>query len=450
LRLTPAQRTAAEQAWRAAAALLESGAQGAALVLTAELLRAVHSCRVARLPRLSAAGVRVAQHLRDLHAERPEFRLASLSSDIQQLLETAHALRTAGETVDSRWIGEARRGYAEVGSLHLLGLCCEAVVSSTGYAGVVSYLLDQSGVIWSLGDVAPGDAQRCRFVYGSPIPLADATLDHRALCRAGLDVERATAAANRRLGAGQGVSAADAEGSLWSAPPLAGLWGPLEPQLERAWAARSEDQHRAGDDWLFLRGTLAGASSDGVLLRVDGITLNGSMPSAHRELSYRHNLGLLAHAVGLGVWAIGRVAFARPRTVFLLAIGGEELRLPEAWLGRVNLGLDRLEAKHLPAADQTTQADAQRLSAGHVDPLEPLRRRLQQIVLGGRGVTSSVAASGFARDEARLASTQLPTAALLLRRLRQASEQDLADAWLAARIYLHAAETHLQRQVWLG
>jgi hypothetical protein len=451
VKLDAVQRAAAEQAWHAAAALLEAGAQGASLVLTAELLRAVHSCRVAGLPRLSSAGLRAAQQLRDLHAGQPEFRLAGLSSDVYQVLATAHALRSAGDAVDVRWLGEARRGYADVGSLRLTGFFSEPVVSASGYAGVVTYLVDPSGVVWSVGDIAPGDVERCLVAYVSPVPLGQLALDHRALSRAGMYVQRATAAANRRLGAGRGVAAASADGVHWWDPALVRLWGSFETQLEQAWAARSEDERRAGDDLLFLRGTLAGATSDSVLLQVGGVVLQCIAPSAHQGLAYRHNLRLLARAAGLEVWAIARVAFGRPRGVLLLAVGGPALLLPEAWRGRVNLGLDRVRAAHLPSlTGERVIASSRSASTHSSDPLDPLRRRLGQVLLAGRAAASPVASGGFLRDEAALERSQMPTAAVLLRRLRQAPGEALAEAWLAAQIYLTAAESRLQRAAWLA
>ncbi len=450
--LTPAQRAAARQAWSATEALLESGAQAAGLVLHAELSRAVHSCRVARLPRLSSAGLRTAQQLRDLQARRPEFRLASLSWDVYQVLRTAHVLRGA-EPVAGRWIGEARRGYSRVGSLRLAGVFTEAVVSAAGYAGVVTYLADESSQLWSLGDVAPGDAHRCQFAYVSPLELGEFAVEHRALGRGGLGLEGATAAPNRRLGAGRGVVASDAAGVAFGEAPLLGLWdAPLAAQLDRAWAARGEDERHAGDDLLFVRCSVVGAGLETLVLETDaGLTLYASAPSGHAELAYRHNLGMLARAPGLPLWTIGRIVYARPRMLALLAIGSAALRLPSDWHARVNLGLDRLRPEHLPAgAGPLPVRVSEAALAPPVDPLDPLERRLQQVLLGGRAATSATAWSGFVRDEDALARNQLGTAAALLARLRQSPGEGLAEAWLAARHYLAAAQARLQRAAWLG
>jgi hypothetical protein len=447
LKLKPAQRDAAEQAWQASSALLESGAQGASLLLLAELERAVHSARVSRLHRLAAAGMRVAQQLRDLHAARPEFRLAALTADVHQLLLVAHAIRTASGEVDARWIGEARRGYTEIGDLRLWGLFTEAVAAASGYAGTVTYLASDDGSLWSLGDIAPGDVARCRWAYVTPFDLGEVSLTHRALGRAGLRLEHATASESRRLGSGRRITAELADGVGWSEPPLDNLWAPsLRAQLDRAWTARTDDLRRAGDDLLFLRGRVLGPLRDAVVLDIGGgVTVRGVAPSAHAELAYRQNLALLSGATGRAVWLIGRVAFARPRTVELLAIGGDQLALPEDWCGRVNLGLDRLQAAHLPA--RTAALRVPDVAEAPADPLLPLERRLEQLLLGGRTTASSAAVSGFARDEALLAKNQLPTAATLLRRLR---EEPSADAWLAARVYLTAAQARLQKEDWLA
>jgi len=452
VRLKPAQHAAAEQAWRAAAGLLESGAQAADLVARAELLRAVHSCRAASLPRLSSAGLRAAQHVRDLHERQPEFRLASLSWDVFQVLRTAHVLRGA-ETVAARWIGEARRGYARIGSLRLAGVFTEPVVSGSGYAGVVTYLADESGQLWSLGDVAPGDAHRTQFAYVTPLELGELEIEHRWLGRGGLALEGATAAANRRLGMGRGLAASDVDGVGFDEAPLRGLFQrPLREQLDRAWAARGEDERHAGDDLLFARCSVFGASRDALLLQTDDsqVVLHATAPSGHAELAYRRNLQLLARAPGLGLWVIGRIVYGRPRTLALLAIGSSELRVPSEWGGRVNLGLDRLVPQHLPVGASGGTALATEAEPAGVDPLDALERRLQQVLLAGRSAASSAAASGFARDEAALRRDQLATGAELLARLRQSERGGFGKAWLAARLYLAAASATLQREAWLS
>lgn len=462
VRLEVAQRAAAEEAWTAAAGLLDAGSQAAGLVLIGELLRAVHSCRLAALPRLSAAGTRVAQQIRDLDAQRPQFKLEGLTWDFQELVATAHALRSADEA-DAKWVGTARRAYAQVGSLELSGMFTEPIVRASGYGGVATYLADPNSVIWSLSDVAPGDAERCFMAYVTPLALGDATVDHRSLCREGLSVQNATAAANRRLGSGRSVSAVSTDGVAWTDPSLVRLWDtPFEVQLDRAWSVRERpiDERCAGDDLLFVRCSVLGAHDDALLLQAGSTTLHGIAPSAHAELRYRHNLAVLATAAELPLLVVGRIAYSRPRTLLLLAIatvsGTNGLRLPEEWNGRVNLGLDVLPSDQ--ARPRTVTRAPAESAEPRLDPLDPLKRRLQQVLLGGHSAVSQTTWSGFERDERLLARNQMPTAAALLRQLRDAAigEADaatrrnrLARAWLAGRTYVAAAEARLQRLGWL-
>jgi hypothetical protein len=355
-------------------------------------------------------------------------------------------VRTAGNDIDAHWVGEARRGYTEVGSLALSGLFTEAVTSATGYAGVVTYFADESGTLWSLGDIAPGDDGRCRFAYVTPFAIGETRLEHRALSRAGIRLEHARAASNRRLGIGRQLVAEPVDGVAWTEPPLAALFNPpLAAQLQRTWLS-SEADRGAGDDLVFLRATVAGATPNALLLRSEHVLLHAIAPYA--ELAYRKNLELLSRAVGLAVWLIGRPVISRPRTLHALALASPELTVPDDWRGRINLALDQLLPEHLPPARESAVKEAP--GATTIDPLLPLARRLEQVLLAGASAASAITVAGFMRDEGALQRNQLPTAAALLRRLRQAPPEDLTEAWLAARIYLAAAQGKLQREAWLA
>jgi hypothetical protein len=428
-------------------------------LLTSELLRAVHSCREASLHRVAAAGLRVAQRLRDLHADRPEFRLGALGADLAALLSTARELTQATE-VQADWLGTARRTYAPIGSLRVTGVLSAAVVSAAGYAGVVTYVCDQTGRIWSLGDVAPGPPERCQLAYGAPIDLGDASLDHQALGREGLHIQGARASVEGRLGAGRAVSAVRASGSAWTSEPLAGLWRePLEAQLARVWAARSQGgrgAERAGADLVYVRGVVQGVRAQTLELLVDGgVVVSGLAASDHAELPYRSNLRLLGCAPGLPLLVVGRVIFGRPRALVLLAVapvpGTAEVRLdlPAALGDRVNLGLDVLQHAHVRGASPAPFALPEGARPAAADPLDPLRRRVYQVVSGGRSAVSEPAWTGMARDEAALQRAQLGTASQTLRALRHAAGRErLARAWLVAWMYLGAATARLQRISW--
>jgi hypothetical protein len=460
VRLTTDQRAAAVQAWAAGVALLDAGASGAELLLTSELLRAVHSCREAGLHRAATSGQRVAQRLRELQAEHPHFRLVALSADLADLLAASRQLARNSE-VRAEWLGTARRAYTPSGSLRVSGVFSEAVLSAGGYAGVVTYVCDQNGRIWSLADVAPGPPELCLQAYASPIDLGDASITHRTLARGGLHMQRATASADGRLGARRGVSAVGASGVAWTDEPLASLWRePLVAQLDRAWSSRGQ-AHRAGADLVFMRGVTRGLRGQSLELQTDaGLRVSGLAASDHEELAYRSNLRLLGCAPGLPLLVVGRVVFGRPRAVVPLAIAAAEpgaLDLPVSLGDRVNLGLDALQHAHVPSAGRLPH----RLGEGHddtpPDPLDVLRRRVYQVVGGGRSAVSEAARGGLTRDAAALHQSQLTTAGHILgalgtattvERSPEAQRERLARAWLVAWTYLGAASARLQRLSW--
>jgi hypothetical protein len=467
VRLTADQRAAAEQARTAAVALLDAGASGAGLLLTSELLRAVHSCREAGLHRAAASGLRVAQRLRDLQAERPRFRLGALAADLADLLSTSGQLAGCAEA-QAEWLGTARRAYRPLGSLRVSGLFTEAVLSATGYAGVVTYLCDQNGRVWSLADVTPGPPEQCLAAYAAPIDLGDASVAHRTLARGGLHVQRATASADGRLGAGRGVGAVGAEGCAWSDEPLARLWRePLEEQLDRAWSAQGKRSaaiaatQRAGADLVFLRVFVRGLRGQALELVTDsGLSVSGLAASDHEQLAYRSNLRLLGCAPGLPLLVVGRVVFGRARAIVPLAVAAGEpgaLDLPSSMGDRVNLGLDALQHAHVPSASSLAHLLNTVSDDASPDPLDALRRRVYQVVGGGRSAVSEAALGGLARDAAALRRSQLTTAGQILRALGsttaqaprgQAQRERLARAWLVAWTYLAAASARLQRLSW--
>ncbi|WP_424190718.1 hypothetical protein ACOBQX_04690 [Actinokineospora sp. G85] len=239
------EREAASALWDAVAAVLRGGVAGSGAVVRAELLRAVHSARVAGLHRAAAGGLRVAAALAGARAGADSFDREVLTEDLAELMLLCHDLRTGtGDPGELR--GTARREYRPVGALRLYGLCTETVVASSGYGGVVTHLATEDGVLWTVQAVLPGGAERVVPAADGPVALGESGLSHRALGRGGLLLSGGTASADRRLGAGQAVRAVAAAGVDWSAPPLAALWErPLAEQVaSAAVAARRPDGHR--------------------------------------------------------------------------------------------------------------------------------------------------------------------------------------------------------------
>ncbi|HYW25846.1 MAG TPA: hypothetical protein VE953_16860 [Terriglobales bacterium] len=460
-------RRAAEAAWHACAMLLDIGASSAGLVVQGELLRAAHACRLAGLHRTAAALTRAVQRLTELHAGRPEYRLDFLLGDVSDALTSALAVVTAEEAVPRSAVGVARRAYGSVGSLRLAGAFSEAVMSAAGFAGVVTYLVDAGGRLWTVADVAPGGPERVAWAYGAPVEVGDLAVAQRGLGRSNVYLQRATGSLDGRLGTGQGVGAVRAGATTWEGEPLAGLWErPAAAQLDAAFQALALDQtlRRAGWDLLFLDGVVLGVRQAALVLKTPAGEVSCYAPSDHEELPYRRNLRVLGAAPGLPLRVVGRALTQRARSLALLAVGpraGETdaeapaLALPADWLGRANLGVDVLQSAHVARAQRAPVELPSLAVVAAPDPLDPLARRLGQALTGGRVTQAESAWADIDRDAALLRRRHLPGAAARLEALRAASLRGVPDArrrfalaWTAARAYHVAARNRLSRTGW--
>jgi hypothetical protein len=463
---------AAARAFAVCADVLATGAEATGAVAQAELLRAIHACRSDGLHRLAAAQTRVLRSVRDLRADRPEFALATLAADLREALLVASQLATGAATPEL--VGRARRDYEAIGNLRLRGVFTEAIVARTGYAGAVTYLADERGALYTRADVMPGDVGRAAGAYDAAAGIGDAVLPHRALCRAGLFVSDATASADGRLGAGKAVRAARAqEPSQWTDPGIAARWQrSLDDQLAAIAAADAavDGARPAGWDLVFVDGAVFGA-----VLVVGDRALELATALEQPMLAARDNLGVLARAPGLRVRAIGRVRLALPGRIELLAIapadGETRLAFPEAWQGRANVHYDRLAvpsptgAQASGAASVATVVAAPAIRARPVagDLLEPLRRRLERVALGGLVTLPVHALPELERDAAVLADRALRAGADALRGLgafaataertmtgerRAVDRGGFARAWLRAAVYDDAARRRLAVASW--
>ncbi|HKF00627.1 MAG TPA: hypothetical protein VKG45_17060 [Actinomycetes bacterium] len=474
--LTPAQRAAAGELWRAGAAVLAAGVTASGAVLRAAVLRAAHEARANGLHRAAAAGRRVAARLQAAREAQPQYRLADLSDDLRELLAVTRRLRDPALPAGAagRLVGTGRRDYGAQGSLRLYGLCAVPVVAESGHAGVVTYLADRDGRLWTVANLAGGGADRAAMAGDAAVALGEATVSQRALGRAGLVVSGATASAAGQLGAGRSVRAVRAGGARWTEEPLARLWAePLADQVRRAFAALAlpVQDRPAGSDLLFLPVRVLGGASGVVhVLGPDGAALTLTVASDHAALADRDNLQLLGACAGVDLLLVARPDPARRATVQALAVGpaapaaggapGPRLALPDAWAGHADLGYDRLHRSHLPARDDGERAAAPARATPTGDPsLQVLRRHLERAVSGGRAV-QALAAS----DRARLRRARLETGAALLEalttsararprdafgRLADDGGQPFAEAWLALAVYEQAASRALAEASWL-
>ncbi|MFI9557323.1 hypothetical protein [Nonomuraea endophytica] len=405
---------AAGMAWEAGAEVLVAGVAHAGAAARERLLRAAHACAEARLYSLARLTTAVAQGVHDVRAKRPEFELARYAQDLADLLRTARRPDTEP--------GTGRRRYEALPPLILQGLFSEPVLTASGYAGVVTWLADEAGHLYTVADVAPGGAERVTTAYRAAVRFGGLALSPERLGRSRVFAQNAAASADGRLSSTKETKAAIHGVGAWTGP----LWTEPPPdQLARA--LRGER-----DGLMFLRAEPAGRD-----LRTGAGTLTaiGTTPTAEA------NLRKLTQTQESDV--IVRVVPDQPGVVTVLAAGRQDLSFAD---------LPGPSGPPLPPRP-----------GGRAAPLTPLRRVLHRVAMGGRATAGPTAAATIAATAARLRRDQLPTAAALLERLagRAAAvrrtvtgeslpepPQDLARAWSAAMTYAGRAEEELTLRRW--
>ncbi len=482
LEITEAQLAAAEQLFRAATSVLDHGAAHARMTVVAELLRAVHQCRVEGLHRAAAAGLRAAESIRALRENSKGFELESLCRELIDIFETCHIVTHSEQLkVDKleNWVGTARRKYRDIGGMRIFGLFCEPISAKTGYAGVVAYFMNRDGEVWTLSDVVPGESSRIPGAYKGGVRIGDVSASPKELTRTGLFLQSATGSGDGRLGAGKQVKAVTAGGATWEDGIGAAFWDEsLSAQLDRCWQSLSTPplERSPGADLLFFNARVVGAHEDALVVAVD---VDGE-PRLIRCLAqynndnvrYQANMKLLARAPGLGLRIVGRVRFDKPSTVTLMAFGpwnGHEddeaptLTLPEDWNGRCNAGLDTLKREFFSHAETSTVAIPWAEPAVP-DPLLRMRQRIQRVAYGGRMSLRSSVIDDVTREASQLSARMLPNGAQLLLALGTAAQPKgrsitgelriedvgaLARAWHTAAVYERGARRSIQRQLFL-
>lgn len=464
---TPAQQAAAATTWDAGVRVLLTGLQGSGSLVQAELLRAAHACRQTALPTLGSAAIRVLGLARARAEDRPDFVLAEASVALAELLGLAHVLAGRGRPATADDVGTARRAFHPVGSASLRGLGTEVVVTDTGYAGVVTHLIDAHGSLRSVPDVVPGDVDRVVGAYRSPVRLGTVSIDHRALGRSLLHVQRLSVSSDGRVSGGGGVQAALATDPAWDDPTWAGAWTvPLADQVALGGLIRTI-------------GTVAGRTPDSVVVTTSEGSVHLTAPDDRPELAHRDGLRLLGAAVGLEVRILGRLDPARARTLWAIAVHLAPANaglLPDEWRGTINLGLDRLVAAHLPPPDPEASpligwaggAGLNALSTTVEAPEPPfdlVSRRAHRMVAGGWSTLGDAAGPAVATDLARLRAAQLGTGADLLAALhrtvlvttrattgqRRGPDADaVGRAWLATATWSAAARDAIAATAWLA
>jgi hypothetical protein len=446
--LDPELRVAATAGLEAVGTLLGCGARAGGAVVQADLMRALHGARVAGCHRLGAALARLLGGVRRLRGGDPASDANEVLADAAEACAAALAL-LASDAVPAA-AGVARRAYETVGNLRLHGLCAEPVLTNGGWAGVVTWLADAQGRLWSLGDVQPGDAARVLQAWRGGVRLGDLSLAHAELARGGALVQDATASPEGRLGSGSAVQAVRAAGARWDEAPLATLFArPLTAQIDAAFA-----DGRPG--LLTLRGRL-----DGVVLRLpDGPGLLLQPPSWDRALPAAANLRALAACAGAEICVVVRPLREAAGQAVLLALspGGDGLRLPAALGDRLMVGLE-----HLPQAGLSGDAPSPPLLASDPLPWAALHRRALAVLLGGRSALPAALVASIAGEAGALRQRLCPAAADRLGalfqacqsapggswgRVRQTAPEAFARAWAGAALHAAEARRHAMHEAW--
>ncbi|MCQ4624155.1 hypothetical protein KBX18_01045 [Corynebacterium sp. CCUG 69979] len=202
--------------------LLDRGLGGLTAMDSSSVLWLVSAGRVQRLPSLAGAFARLHGELGSADGRVTE---AAISLLVDAALVT-HQLRHGHDagTLSIDAVGTARRTYQPVGGLKLRGWACEPVLTKSGYAGVITYLVDErDGYVWQLPSVVPGDETQVDQAYRASAGFAELGLSHHDLARSGLLLTHATASADGRLGRGAKVRAS-ARTPDETAVPAQGWW----------------------------------------------------------------------------------------------------------------------------------------------------------------------------------------------------------------------------------
>ncbi len=477
---------AAHQMEECVARILATGLRSCGAVQQSQLLRAIHECRSEGLHRLAAAGLRLMTDIRMLRDHNDDFRSETAVEDFREVLETSrNIVRT--EQTPVRWIGVARRQFEPIESQKLHALFCEPIVTRSGYAGVVTWLMADDGWIGSVSDVQPGNASRIPQAWQSGVTLAGLSLSHRALSQKCLLLSKGTRSADGRLGGGESARAVAVDGQGWNAAPVAAKFQmSLADQIRRAFdeSDKPDFLKPAGSDLLFFEAIVLGYHEHELIVALPDSDVMLSLTSALEDdaLCYRDSLSTLACAPGLKIRCIGRIERAAVGRIQLLACSSvsavEEQNIdasdetalrPRLVLSdgetHRSVGLQRIEKTQLSSCEKwpvRTMVVPRVSTAASSD--ESLERWLRAVATGGRHAIPQTLASSAARDVNRLRSQSRSGAATLLSSLTSATMATTTDIrgvraadvpgrlavrWLAAAICSRATLRELQIHDWM-
>jgi hypothetical protein len=450
------QKHATRELLASVAQLLRVGVSSGGVVVQSRLLRAVHQCRAEGLHRLASLGVRVI-------AGTGEIRTNALNADPDQLAEVvADVLETClhllGEgSISPFWIGSARRKQRPVRPRKLLGLFAEPIITRSGFAGATAYFLGEDDRIYTAADVRPGDVQHALDAYLGGIEIGPVIRSVKQLARGlylGTDL---TASRDGRLGRGKSIRIAEQGPSSWQVEAIGERFRrPLTDQWNAAYdqAALPDDARPAGWDFIFLEGTVLGATGAELLFRSNAQDqpIRFLIENENESLHYRMNMRMLSHAPGLRLHVIARVNLLQSWTVAPLAIApmGDALQaddeprleIPESWGGRTCLGFDEIERHFLVNARASPVVLNVLEPRLHDNPLSALHRRWVATMRSGVASQIPRNSNRLAKEMVELHLLGFGTGASLLDELTRATSgggPSSVDTFLATALYLRAS-----------
>jgi hypothetical protein len=454
------QRRAAATLVEMMSRLLRVGVANAGVVVQSGLLRAIHQCRAEGLHRAAAIGLRVIAGTNQFRARSPESDPPQLAEDLADALETTRRI-LGEETIPGFWIGTARRRQMPVRPRKLHGLLAEPVVTRSGFAGAAAYFLGEDDHIYTASDVRPGDAQHARDAYRGGIEIGSLIQPARQLARGlylGTDL---TASEDGRLGRGKGIKIVEQGRSSWKLEAVQRRFQrPLSEQWSGAYAAAAlpADARPAGWDFVFVSGVVIGAVGAELLFQItlEDQPIRLAIENESEELGFRENLRMLSHAPGLKLQIIARLNLQQPTVVNPLAIAEIEpdlqeehaprMDLPEALHGRVLMGFDELQRKHLRHAQAAPVVLGERQARQIDDPLASLHRRWIAMMLAGTATQPPSNTNTIAAEMAMLDRSGFATGAALLDALARSHSSEgpgSVDKFLATSLYLRSCRYEL-------
>jgi hypothetical protein len=456
-----AQRNTARELANSVSELLRAGVANAGVVVQSGLLRAVHQCRADGLHRLAALGLRVIGGTSEFRSRAATADPEQLSEDVGDILENSRHL-LHDRAVNSFWIGTARRKQLPVNPRRLYGLFAEPIITRSGFTGAAVYFLGEDDRFYSASDVRPGDAQHARNAYLGGIEIGSLVQPAKQLARALYLGSEMTASADGRLGRGKAIRIVEHGRSNWQSEAIQRRFR-RRPQEQwdavYSQTALPADARSAGWDFVFLEGTVLGASGSELLfaLQSNNVPVRLAIQNESEPLCFRENLRMLSFAPGLRLQMIARVDLRTPRRLYPLAIAAAtgdanaeapRLEIPDSFAGRFCMGFDEIQRTFLPTAGPLAMIlDIPAME--HIeDPLIPLRRRWVATMLSGDVARRTGKANLLDAEMAGLKRSGFATGAALLNALSSTSSHSgpgRNDTFLATAVYVHTSSHELAR-----